>query len=330
MRRLLNLALLKRALALIAFALLAVGAFALWALPHTLPPMPMLAGKIERGALHHGGRDRTWIAYVPAKLADHPALVIALHGSMGSGEQAREVYGYDFDQLADRHGFIVVYPQGYQGHWNDCRVMAPYAAKRENIDDVGFLHALVGRLAAERSIDVRNVFVTGVSNGGSMTLCMAMLTPDFARAYAAVVASVPEPTNMVGTPTGNPASILLMNGTDDPIVPWQGGDVVLWPVLANRGPVLSARASIDYWRGLDGLDGAPLVTRFPNLDPSDGSTVERALWSAPGKRHVALYTVNGGGHGAPHPATYGRALLGRSNRDIHAAYEIWEFFQSAP
>ena len=320
---------LKHALTLIGLAVLAVVGFALWGLPHTLPPKPLLAGKVERGTLQHGGLSRTWIAYVPAKLAEHPALVIALHGSMGSGEQVREVYGYDFDRLADQHGFVVAYPQGYEAHWNDCRVMAPYAANLENIDDIGFLHALVNRLVDDHAIDATHVFVTGVSNGGSMALCMAMQTPAFARAYAAVVASIPAPSNMAGTPKGQPVSVMLMNGTDDPIVPWQGGDVVLWPVLANRGPVLSAQASIDYWRALNGLDGAPLVTQFPDRDPSDGSTVERLLWSAPGKHQVALYAVHGGGHGIPHPANYGRRLLGHSNRDIHAAYEIWEFFESA-
>jgi len=56
-------------------------------------------------------------------------------------------------------------------------------------------------------------------------------------------------------------------------------------------------------------DGAPEVTRFPDLDRTDGSTVERSLWSAPGKHSVALYTVEGGGHGVPHPAVYGPRLL---------------------
>jgi polyhydroxybutyrate depolymerase len=321
---------LKYALAVLALPMLASAALAICALPHTLPTKPLLGGTIERGTLQYSGRERTWIAYVPARLAEHPALVVALHGSMGTGEQVRKAYGYDFDELADRHGFVVVYPQGYRGHWNDCRTAAPYAARRENIDDTGFLHALVGKLVAQHALDATHVFVTGVSNGGSMTLCLALQTPDFARAYAAVVASVPAPANMKGTPKGQPVSVMLMNGTDDPIVPWNGGDVVFWPVLANRGPVLSAQASIDYFRGLAGLDAAPRTTPFDDRDTSDGSIVERALWSAPGKRQVALYTVRGGGHGVPHPATFGPRLLGHTNRDVHAAYEIWDFFQSAP
>lgn len=80
------------------------------ALRHSLPPMPKLAGKIERGALEHGGRRRTWIAYFPPEPTAHPALLIALHSSMGTGEQARAGFGYDFDLLADQHGFIAVYP----------------------------------------------------------------------------------------------------------------------------------------------------------------------------------------------------------------------------
>jgi polyhydroxybutyrate depolymerase len=163
-----------------------------------------------------------------------------------------------------------------------------------------------------------------------MTTCLALRTPGIARAYAAVISSVPTRENMKATPSGQPVSILFMNGTDDPINPWQGGDVVLWPVLKSRGTVLSTPASVDYFRELAGLEGEPQVARFPDRDPGDGSTAQRALWSESGKRSVALYTIEGGGHGVPHPATYDRRLLGNSNRDIQAAIEIWKFFQSAP
>ena len=324
MRRFLKIACSSIVLVAVAFAGLAV-----WASRHSYPPMPELAGKIEHGALEHGGRTRTWIAYLPARPATSPALVIVLHSSMGTGEKARTSYGYDFDLLADQLGFIAVYPQGYEGQWNDCKVMGPFSAKRENIDDVGFLHALVDRLVEQHHVDRTHVYVTGVSNGGSMTLCLALRTPEFARAYAAVVASLPAPENLAVTPKNQAVSMLLMNGTDDPINPWRGGDVVLWPVLGSRGKVLSAQESIDYFRKLAGLAGAPQVTELPDRDPGDGSTVERSSWSAPGKPSVVLYAIRGGGHGVPHPAMHGWRLLGHSNRDIHAANEIWRFFSSA-
>lgn len=316
------------ALVTLGLAALVVAAVAVWGLRHSYPPRPVLAGQIERGARQLGGRARSWIVYVPTRRAPSPALVVVLHSSMGTGQQVREVFGYDFDVLADRHGFIVAYPNGVDGHWNEAKARGPFVAKRENVDDVAFLRALVDDLADRYAVDRTHVFVAGISNGGSMALRLALEAPEFARAYAAVVASLPAPGNMAAAETHRPVSILLMNGTADPFNPWNGGDVVLHGVWGNRGPVVSTRASIDYFRSLAGLDGPPEITTLPDLDASDGTTVVRMLWTAAGTHRVALYAVNGGGHEAPHPATHGRRLLGASNRDIHAAFEIWEFFVS--
>ena len=321
---------LKTAALIMVFLIVAFAALASWGLRHTLAPEPQLRGKIERGALEHGGRTRTWIAYVPVKPQAHPALVIVLHPSMGNAARARQVFGYDFDLLAEEHGFIAVYPQGYQGNWNDCKLKGPFAAKSENIDDVGFLHALVDRLVQDHDADRAHVYVTGVSNGGAMTIRLALQTPAFARAYAAVVASVPAPQNMAITPMGQPVSILLMNGTADPMTPWSGGNVAFYGVLSNRGRALSAQASINYFLNLDGLAGPPARTQFPDTDTTDGSTADRQRWTAPGKQIVTLITIRGGGHSVPHPSSYGQRLLGNTNRDFHAANEIWDFFQQAP
>jgi polyhydroxybutyrate depolymerase len=318
----------KTALTTVGVTAILVATFAVWGLPQSYPDLPALTGRIERGGMQHGGRARSWIIYVPAERAPSPALVIVLHSSMGTGQQARQVFGYDFDVLADRHRFIVAYPNGVDGHWNEAKARGPFVAKREHVDDVAFLHALVDDLAARYAVDRAQVLVAGVSNGGSMALRLALETPEFARAYAAVVASLPAPENMAASETHRPVSVLLMNGTADPFNPWNGGDVVLHGVWGNRGPVVSTPSSIDYFRGLAGLNGPPEVTALSDLDASDGSTVERMLWRGAGQHRVALYTVEGGGHGAPHPATYGRRLLGASNRDVHAAYEIWDFFVS--
>lgn len=309
--------------------LLAVAAgLAFWALRHSDPPMPALSGRIESGAAVHDGRRRSWLAYLPADRAPSPALVVVLHASMGSAPQAREVFGYDFDLLADREGFVVAYPDGVEGHWNDARVKGPFAAKRDNVNDAGFLRVLVDAFVERYGVDRTRVYAVGVSNGGSMVLRLALETPRLARAYAVVAASVPAPQNLAVVPRNEPVSILFMNGTDDPLNPWDGGDVVLLGVWGNRGKVLSTRAGVEWFCALAGLDAPPEVVAVPDRDSSDGSTVERSLWSVPGKPRVALYTVKGGGHQVPHPASYGRRLLGRSNRDVHTAREIWQFFRS--
>jgi polyhydroxybutyrate depolymerase len=208
--------------------------FAFWALQHTSPEKPELSGRIEPGELQHDGRSRSWIAYLPAQLAPHPALVIVLHGSMGSAQQARaDAFGYDFDLLADRHGFIAVYPQGYDGEWNEAKVLGPYPPKAREHRRRRLLHALVqrreGATRIPRGSRHRRVQrrVDGVAAG--------VRRRRSSRAPAVVSASVPTAENMAVTPSGHAVSILLMNGTDDPINPWDGGDVVLWPVLPSRG-----------------------------------------------------------------------------------------------
>lgn len=306
----------------------AVAGLGVWLLWNSRPPVPPLTGGIESGRIQHAGRARSWVAYLPVKRATPQALVLALHASMGNAQQAREAFGYEFDRLADQAGFIVAYPNGYQGHWNEARAIGPFAAKIEEIDDVGFLRALVHELAERRGADLTRVFVTGVSNGGSMVLRLALEAPELARAYAVVAANVPTPQNMAAVPRNEPVSILFMNGTDDPFSPWSGGDVALFGLWGNRGPVLSAQASVDYFRGSAGLDVAPVVASLPDRISTDGSTVERFVWAAPGKPRVVLYSIRGGGHDVPHPAPHGRRLLGNANRDIHAATEIWEFFMS--
>lgn len=321
--------LLLAALWLAAILLLLVAAIFV-SLRSTRPPEPRLAGRVERGALVHGGRTRTWFAYVPPAVDAHPAVVLVLHGSMGSGAQARREYGFDFDRLAEQQHFLAVYPQGYDGHWNDARVGGNFAAKREHVDDVGFLHALVDRLVAEHGADRTRVYVTGVSNGGQMTLRLALETPEFARAYAPVVASLPVRENLAITPKNEAVSILFMNGTADPMNPWKGGEVSLYGVWGNRGNVLSADATVLYFRQLARLGDAPVRTQLPDVDPDDGSDAERLDWRAPGHRAVTLVRIDGGGHEVPNPAAYGPRLLGHNNRDFHAADEIWTFFQQAP
>jgi polyhydroxybutyrate depolymerase len=64
------------------------------------------------------------------------------------GKRMRKWTGYEFDRMADAQGFLVLYPDGYRGNWNDCRKNATFAAKKENMDDVRFILALIERLKA--------------------------------------------------------------------------------------------------------------------------------------------------------------------------------------
>jgi polyhydroxybutyrate depolymerase len=311
-----------------AIALVVVAATLL--LRFELPPEPSLSAEPAREALPWRGLSRPYLVYVPAGLGPGAPLVLVFHGSDGDARQARAGFGWEWDRLADEHGFVVAYPEGYEGHWNDCRAVAPYAANRLGVDDVGMTRALVARLVDRHGVDPARVFATGISNGGQMALRLALEAPELVRAVAPVIASLPADENLDCTPSGRPVSVLVMNGTEDPMNPYEGGIVALHGVLGNRGEVVSTEETVAYFAGLAGHEGPGVHEALPDRAPGDDTTIERTRWSAPGRAEVVLYAVRGGGHTVPHPKARFPRLLGRTSGDVVAAEEIWSFFATAP
>ena len=131
-------------------------------------PEPELSAQVQQGSLEFDGRQRSYLYYVPTEVASRPALVIALHGSLGDGARARQAMAYEFDRRADENGFIVAYHDGFERHWNGCRAAGPYLANTLDVDDLGFLGALIDHFAREHGADSDRIFVTGISNGGHM------------------------------------------------------------------------------------------------------------------------------------------------------------------
>jgi polyhydroxybutyrate depolymerase len=316
-----------RTLAFAAAGLAAVLAVAHRVLVHVEPTEePPLSGELSRGSLRVGERERSYWAYRPARLPARAPLVLVLHASLGSGEQARAGTFYAFDELAERHGFAVAYPDGFEGHWNDCRRVAPYSANTLDVDDVGFLRALVARLEAELGSDPARVFATGVSNGGQLAYRLALEAPELVAAVAPVAAGLPAAENLDCAPVEKPVAILILNGTGDPMNPFAGGRVALYGVWGDRGGVLSSDASAAYWAQLAGHRAPPARRGLPDLSEDDGSTAELFLWSDGPGPEVAHLVVHGGGHSFPHPRGSYPRFLGRTNHDFDAAREIWEFF----
>ncbi len=300
-------------------------ALAIYLLYAPAPPEPALSAPVQRGTLTVGGRERSYLVFAPARRPAAPALVVAFHGSMGSPGAMRVASGYGFDRLADRHGFIIAYPQGHDGNWNDCRRSADYEARRLDIDDVGFFEALVARLQRDYQVDPERVFVVGLSGGGHFVFRLALERPERIAGAAVFAANLPTPDNNVCAARGRPPPVMLVNGTADPINPFAGGKVTLFG-FGNRGTVISARASAEYFARARGLTGSSTVS-MPSSSASDRTWVERIDWARPGEGvDTVLVAVHGGGHVLPQTGWRPPRLLGRVTGIVDGPAWAWAFF----
>lgn len=314
---------------LLAIFLLAAALAWWWYLRAESMTPPALPGVVERGDMEFEGRRRSWLAYLPAAKEARPALLLVMHGSLGDGEGMREtVTRFGFDVLAERHGFVVVYPDGYQRHWNDCRAGADYAANREHIDDVGFLRALVGLMVEEQGVDPARVFATGLSNGAQMAYRLGLEAPELVAGIAAVAANLPAPDSLDCEPSGQAVAALVINGTADPVNPYEGGLVEIFG-NSSRGEVRSSMATARYWAGLAGYSGEGERKVWREREPDDGTSVESIEWLAPGKPPVRLVTIVGGGHTVPHPLFSLPRILGPTSHELDGAEVVWRFFSAA-
>lgn len=275
-------------------------------------------------ALEHGGRTRTFRLRVPERMQPRPPLLVVLHGGGGHGAIAERLHGARFDALADEAGVLVAYPDGVDRHWNDGRGDLPARTVQENVDDVGFLRALVEQVALRHRVDRERVYVAGMSNGAMMSLRLACEASDTFRGFFAVAGNL----GAAVLPRCAPARVerlALVFGTDDPIVPWNGGDVRAFG--RTRGEVASTRDTYARFLAAAGCDrerADAIVDRV--TDDATALVVHRGLGCRAGA-DVRLYEIQGGGHVWPGGARRERArLVGRATRELDAADEAWAFF----
>jgi polyhydroxybutyrate depolymerase len=277
--------------------------------------------------LDHSNLKREYVLVTPVDLEPDKSypLVLTLHGGGGNGERMCALKR-GIQELAGQEDFFVVCPSGIEKHWNDGREIDQWRAHAEDIDDVGFLLHLVTDLIERYPVDASQIFVTGVSNGGKMSLRLACEADELFRAAAAVIASLP--ADLVCEPSG-PISILIMNGTDDPLVPWDGGQVTAF----NRelGKAVSTPDTVAFWVRHNECESDPIREDVADLVKSDKSSIQVERYNQCNRgTNVVLYTVFGGGHTWPGGPQYlPEFLIGRTNRDMHAGEAIWEFFEAS-
>lgn len=302
-------------------------------------PAALPAAAPQHLALQHGGRERTTLLADLPLPAGAPAdarrpIVLVLHGGGGSGEQVRTMTRAGFERLLAPEGGLVAYPDGWERQWNDGRRDPPDAAAfAQDVDDVGFLRALVAVLVQERGGDGERVYATGHSNGALLCWRLAAQGGDFVTAIAPNCGLLAE--GHEGWAWPRPMPVLLMAGEDDPMIPAAGGPI--GPRLGGpRGRVHSLEATIAHVAACNGLAAAPATLELlPDRVPRDGTRIERRTFApapaaegdspAPHAPLVVLLT-RGGGHtwaGGDH----GRRewLIGEVSADADACELVWDF-----
>ena len=287
------------------------------------------SGDSAGGTLRHAGLERRYILHQPLPAAAHTdlrPLLLVLHGGGGTNSNMLRLTEARFNELADRDRFFVVYPQGIDKSWNDGRPDKISGAHRKGIDDVGFIKALIKDLANRYPIDTERIFVTGISNGGLMSFHLGCRLPDILRAIAPVTAQIPAGIAPFCR-SESAVSLAVFNGTEDPLVPYDGGQITVF--RRQRGEVLSTDETIRIWRQKNHCRPKAVITQLPDI-ADDGTRVTKIEYiGCLNESKVALYRIDGGGHTWPGGRQYLPVRwVGRTSRDINGCDEIWTFFKS--
>jgi polyhydroxybutyrate depolymerase len=272
--------------------------------------------------VEHGGRRRTCLLHVPPSLRKGaPApLVLAFHGTGGTGAGMEAVSG--LSRLSDRRGFIVAYPDAVDRSWNDGRGLGHLPSHREGVDDAGYIAALVEELRRAGVAGPGRVCATGISNGGFFCHYLAAKRADLVVAIAPVAAGM-APAVAADFKPARPVSVLAIQGTEDPLIPYAGG-AVKW----YRGGVLSAEASARKWAEHNGCGPDPRREEIPLEGPGEGMRARRDAYRG-GKEgaEVELVTLEGGGHTWPGGLPFlPERIIGKTCRGVDASAMVWEFF----
>ena len=261
-------------------------------------------------SITHDGIERDYILYVPEIYDGSTAvpLVLNFHG-FGSSASQQMFYG-DFRDIADTEGFLLVHPEGTtligNQFWN-----VGFPGLSSTIDDVGFTEALIDELATLYTIDLDRVYATGMSNGGSMSFLLACQLSEKIAAVASVTGSMTQDT-FDDCNAQLPTPVLQIHGTEDDVVSYNENNLSL--------PIPDV---ISYWVDHNNCETTPTTTTLPDVDVSDGSTIEYSVYED-GDNGITTehMKVIGGGH------TWPGSILNSAgtNQDIDASMEIWLFF----
>lgn len=277
------------------------------------------AGLREGGfeVISSGGLLRRFLVHAPTSIQGpgNPPLIIAFHGAGQTPDDLRQLTG--LDDLAEQNRMVVAYPEAYRPTGGTWGVHPGSPVERVGVFDLLFVVDLIDFLAARFDIDRSRVYAVGYSNGGQFSHRVGCELAPLVAAIGSVAGQFINPVADRCFPA-DPVGSLSFHGTDDVILPFNGGE-------SGGITLLSAPETLDRWAQADGCTGDVEITQLPDV-ANDATTVElRRYGSCSGGVDVELYVVNGGGHRWPGSEGSG-GRLGRTTQDVSASELLVDFF----
>lgn len=283
--------------------------------------------KLTTKTLVHQGKERTYHIYLPENFDKVKSLpmVLALHGGGGEGSKfEKHTTNGTLTVEADKRNLVLVFPEGIGKAWNDGR--KEIFRKKKSYDDVGFISKVIDKMIADYNIDAKRVYATGISNGGFMSIRLALELSEKIAAVAPVTAQVSQA--MAKLQPAQTVSFMMLNGTKDPLVPYNGGDVKIFKFGRSRGKVLSTGKTIEIFKNFNSCEQEVIVEKLPDKAPYDKTVVEiHEYKKCKNNSEVVLVKVIGGGHTWPGGKQYLRPKrVGVVSKEINASALILNFF----
>ena len=257
----------------------------------------------------YDGHNREYIVYIPqisVGISNLPVL-FALHDGSGYADDFMNNEA-DFRPIADTAGFILVYPQALEDP-NDGGSTNWLHKEPTDHKDIFFIETLIDTIYSNYNVDLNRIYACGYSLGGMFSYELACQLNHKITAISSVAGAA-----FLGAfsfcDIFHPTAVLSINGTDDGIHPYND----------QNGWYFSVAAIDSFWSTSNNTDISPIITQIPDIDNSDGSTVERYSWiNGDGCVSVEELKITGGGHDWPSPLSFW------GNQDINATAEVWNF-----
>jgi len=286
--------------------------------------------------------NRTYEYYIPTSYtgSEEVPLLFSFHGLGSSGVEQIDLT--KFDVLAEREGFIAVFPDatvldpedypeaelpqlpGAEIQWNLGEGSLQYYA---GIDDVGFVSDMIAWFETNYEIDASRIYSTGMSDGALFSYLLAFNLTDTFAGIAPVCGPMPWG---FGNPPTSPITVILMHGTADPILAYDGYGGM------GGNVTYSVDETIAYWLDVDGITSEPVTTVWSD-DAIDPTTITRYVYSGgTAGTQVILFKVEGcktenyvefcAGHTWPGGPQYAAPLLiGLVSNQIDGSGQIWKY-----